>query len=356
MDRQRLVVTLFFIHGLILFGSRRAQSEEVHLDVPTNSCSLILREVVANQGRNSSYAAGFTRDRDLLDYLRTFPQELADKLATLGADTTILEAGAGNVVAGEQLMMTDLEKLFDFEQAELNITRTRIKSNQNFASALKKISEKPLLTRPSLIAVTQQLERKINVAAYHGKLSVIQGSFFEDIPNDKLGHPSVILDRAGVMSYTSNPTLVLNKYLAILKDQGEIFLSIDKAVRLLNIRTEIHPQTLRNQYTISDQGVADWKYMNIPRWTVELENNKVIHFLDWLLSLNEKGLSVEVLENKAIYYRLEDPAPIAREDKYITVKIKKKNERYQIPQLELIAVDASENPPSRKFKIIPSRS
>lgn len=64
-------------------------------------------------------------------------------------------------------------------------------------------------------------------------VKALTGEYFENIPKEKLtenfGPVHLLVDLFGVMSYTSDPSLVLNTYLEILDSQGAIFLYMGQA-------------------------------------------------------------------------------------------------------------------------------
>lgn len=62
--------------------------------------------------------------------------------------------------------MRKLDGLLLDEALEMRSQGIRFESPSNPASALKRISEKPLLERPRVIAITKELDRKLNPFPY----------------------------------------------------------------------------------------------------------------------------------------------------------------------------------------------
>ncbi len=311
-----------------------------------NPCAeLLLRAVVENHGVNEQFPRGFSRHRTLLDYLRMFPAEVGEKIANLGPEDVILEAGSGEGVAAEQILLRKLEGLLLNEEEMFERTKVTWELATDPSAVLKRIGAKPLRDRPTVIAVSKEMERTLDVTPYQGKLIVNTGRFFEDIPAEELGRPKLILDAIGVMSYTAHPTEVLERYLEILQPEGDIYLFMDLA------RVEIE---LRKGQTVAE-GIEAMRflrpvYANQPRWIVKDGHgaSKWLHY--WLLSLDQPGLSVEALESRMVLGFFEGQKKHLRENRYLTIHMKKTGKgKIKIPQLTLEAAEFELNPPSRTF-------
>jgi hypothetical protein len=150
------------------------------------------------------------------------------------------------------------------------------------------------------------------------------------------------------MSYTTHPSEVLRKYLEILASDGEIYLWMDGSRIDINYRRE---------YTLDD-GVRAMKNLkptpaNHFRWLVNLDGKREVYFFQWLLSLNQLGLEVKEMETKMLVSQSRDQERFLRENRYTTFRIRKTGKaEIQIPELELVKVDASMNPPGRTFRVV----
>jgi hypothetical protein len=276
-----------------------------------------------------------------------FPPEVSEKIVALGGRDLILEAGAGEAIAAEQLFMKDLHGLLSDEAIELKKRGLDIWVQNHPNQALSKVSEKLLLERPSVLAVTKELDRKIDLERLGGKLKVVAGEYFEDISNSRLGRPKLILDPIGVMSYTGRPSEVLRKYVSTLDEHGDIYLLMDESYRSVGLEARVDPVTQRKAFSVKP-GSDSWKYHNFPRWTVDLTDGTSIGFLDWLKSLNGHGLEVQELLNTELYV---EKSTEGIERRWHSVKIRKTGASVTIPELEIVGVDESFNPPSRRFKV-----
>jgi hypothetical protein len=315
-----------------------------------NPCpKLLLKQVVEAHGVSEFSPGGFSRRRTLLEYLRIFPTEVGEKIAALGGDALILEAGSGEGVAAEQMLQSRIDALIPQEKELFERDHARWELTSDPSGVLKRIGDQPLKDRPKILAVSKEMERKIDTGPYQGKLETMTGRFFEDIPSSELGRPNLILDPIGVMSYTAHPSEVLRKYLEILAPGGDIYLFMDGA------RIDM---ALRRHYTLP-QGMEIIKkltpaYANRYRWQVKLENGREVFFFDWLESLNQPDLEVKELETRMVLSFEKNGERYLRENRYTTFRIRKTGDgAIRIPELELIKVDATSNPPGRHLKEIP---
>ena len=343
-DMGRLVLLSLFFILVLGFPSASVQSAGGENPCP----KLLLKSVVENHGKGQNTPGGFSRNRTLLEYLRIFPNELGEKIYSLGGNATILEAGSGEAIAAEQMLQSGIEGLVEDERELFRQQESKWELALDHSETLKKIGNKPMKDRPKIIAVSKEMERKLDVVPYHGKLELLTGRFFEDIPAAELGHPKLILDPIGVMSYTTHPSEVLRKYLEVLAPDGEIYLWMDGS------RIEIN---YRREYTLDD-GVRAMKNLNPTpanhfRWLVNLDGKREIYFFDWLLSLNQPGLEVKEMQTKMLLSVSRDHQRILRENRYTTFRIRKTGKaEIQIPELELVKVDPAMNPPGRTFKVV----
>ncbi|NDG83931.1 MAG: hypothetical protein EBX52_02710 [Proteobacteria bacterium] len=308
---------------------------------------LLLKQVVERNGVSDLNPGGFSRHRTILEYLRIFPAEVGDKIAALGGDDLILEAGSGEGVAAEQLFGSNLESLLPEETTLFRQNHFQWELAVDPAATLKRIGNKSLKDRPRIIGVSKEMARNPSLVAFQGKLQFLKGRFFEDIPVGELGTPKLILDPIGVMSYTAHPSEVLKTYLDILAPGGDAYFFMDGS------RIEIE---MRRGFSLED-GVRAIKplkpvYANRMRWLVEKEGSlRQAYFIDWLLSLNQPGLEVRELETRMLLSFEKDQKRFLRENRYTTIHVRKTGKGpVRIPRLELIKVDTASNPPDRFFK------
>ncbi len=304
-----------------------------------------------SNGVNVEHPVGFIRDRNLLEYVWSFPKEVSERISNMGSTGQILDLGSGESIAAEQLFHKDLAQLYHTTHDQMVNQGVSMVHPFDPAPVLNKISDKSLNGRPQVIAVTKEIERKVNTAVYQEKLKIISGDFFEDIPDAKLGHPDVILDKYGVFSYTAKPKQDLDKCLRVLKVGGEINMNLDRMVKDLKVTTEIDPANLMDKKVVQVLP-RNWEAKEIARATVELPDGRVIDFMDWLKGLKQPGLEVETYAQKFSYTHLETPPYTASEEKIIGVRIRKTADvHFEIPELELIGPpDTRFNPPRRHFR------
>ncbi len=68
------------------------------------------------------------------------------------------------------------------------------------------------------------LKRKIEIPSFQGKLKVLEGRFFEEIPDQEIPQADMITDFYGVLSYTGDLSLTLRKIFRHLKLHGELYI------------------------------------------------------------------------------------------------------------------------------------
>lgn len=295
----------------------------------------LLRKVVTEQGRRPDHPQGFTRDRSLLEYLRNFPPELGSRINRLDGSGLILEAGAGEAIAAEQLLQTRLEGLLLDEADEARHFKYQMTHSHDPAPELLRLSAKPLKDRPTVIALTKDLDRSLPLAPYQGKLKLITGQFFEEVPHAALGRPDLILDSIGVMSYTAEPSKVLRKYLEILKPDGDVYLLLDRSTRM--------------------EGARVWTAANRDRTRIEAGIGNSLDLFEWLKSLDGRGLEVKELETGKRIHFMKDGVPTYQDHRLHTIRIRRTGGRIEIPELKLTQVLAEDNPPRRFFQVIHSQ-
>ena len=319
---------IFLLSLLALPLGLPEKSYAVHACDPND----LLRKVVTNQGRRPDYPQGFTRERSLLEYLESFPPELGSRINRLNGSGLILEAGAGEAIAAEQLLRTELEGLLRDRADELLKHGLQMNHLKDPSPDLLKLSAKSLKDRPSVIALTKELDREIRLEPYRGKLKLITGKFLEEVPNSTLGRPDLILDSIGVMSYTAEPSKVLRKYLEILKPDGDIYLFLDRSTRV--------------------EGERTWSAANRARAQITLKDESIMDLFDWLKSLDGQGLEVRELENSRRIFFKESGRFTYHDQRFHTIRIRKTGGKIEIPELQLTQVLAEDNPPRRFFRVV----
>lgn len=292
----------------------------------------LLRKVVADQGRRGDHPEGFTRTRNLLEYLGNFPPEMGARIRQLGGNGLILEAGAGEAIAAEQLLQGRLEHLLAEESLQLQKLKIQPLYPPQSRNDLLRINEKALRDRPSVIALSKEIEREIPLAQYQGKLKILKGRFFEEVPNGELGRPDLILDSIGVMSYTAEPSKVLRKYLEVLKPDGEIYLYLDRSLR--------------------EEGDRMWTSANRDRTSIRLPGGETVNLFEWLRSLDGRGIEVQELENSKRFFYEADGRLRYREHRHHSIRIRKTSGPITIPELRLTEAVTRENPPIRFFSVV----
>jgi hypothetical protein len=292
----------------------------------------LLRKVVSGQGRRPDHTRGFTRSRDLLEYLRSFPPEVGEKIAKLDGKGLILDAGAGEAIAAEQLLQSDLESLLLKDARNMKEQRVSIYQAKDPTRTIQEIGKKPVQDRPTVLALSKEMDRTLDTAPYRGKLKLLTGHFLEDLPAHSLGKPDLILEHIGVFSYTENPSVVLKKYLDVLKPNGDIYLIVDRSAR--------------------EEGQRTWSRPNLGRSTVEVAPGRRIDLFEWLHSLHTKGIEVRELQNPHRVYYEEEGVTRYIDYSYHSFHIRKTSGAISIPELKLIDADTSENPPRRLFRVV----
>ncbi len=316
---------ILLIPALLLLPALAAAAE--HCDPRS-----LLRKVVSEQGRRPDHARGYTRDRDLLEYLRSFPPEVGEKIAKLDGKGLILDAGAGEAIAAEQTLQTRLEGLLLDEADQMKLHKVVIQQSADASKFIHAISRKPMKDRPTMIALSKEMDRTLDTTPYQGKLKLLTGHFLEDLPASALGRPDLILEYIGVMSYSADPTTVLKKYLETLKPDGDIYLLFDRSLR--------------------EQGERTWTSTHSGRSIVEEGISKNIDFYEWLKALDGKGIRVRELENLKRVYHSKEGRTHYFDYRYHTLHIRKTGGHISIPKLKLVDAMTDENPPRRFFRVV----
>jgi hypothetical protein len=257
------------------------------------------------QGTVESIVAsnGFTTTRELVDYFSFLP-ELRKDLAKLRGGDRWLDAGAGDLVALKQYLAPNVREAMKYNP---NYVRFRamyadqIKTELEFAKdAIDEIGALSVGQRADVVAVSFKVERE-----YPGgkeKLKVLEGRFFENIPNGEIGKVNLITDLYGVMSYGGKLDVDLSKYFELLAPGGRIHF-----------------------------------YARTDRTTIQTLQGQKLNLIDWLRTI--PGIEVT---------RLQGPRTSAKSGSYVLER-KIAGAPVRIPRLELISSQGG-RPPTRHFK------
>lgn len=188
--------------------------------------------------------SSFIESSNLKSYLRAFPLEFAQSLSRLKATDTLLDAGAGEAFFIEQYLTTSADP------------DARILLSPEKSRLLQNILNLSPSKRARVIGVDAEMRRK-GIPSHGGRLKMITGRLFEEIPSNELGNIKLLSDYFGVIAYTPDVDSTLKKYLEILSDDGEIFLFLG--------------ETFQDSFATLSR--------------IHLQNGKRVSLLDWILNL-----------------------------------------------------------------------
>ncbi|MBI4405695.1 MAG: hypothetical protein HY537_16170 [Deltaproteobacteria bacterium] len=157
--------------------------------------------------RNTVFPASGT----LKSYLETLPTEFSYDLLKLGGQSTLLDAGCGEAYFAEQYVALTS----DIEQQRILIGPVLM----NFKALLSK----PSFQRAKTVAVDLKI-RRTGIPSYGGRLKILTGRFFEEIPIEDIGPTDLITDLFGVFAYSPRVDDVLRRYFSLLKNQGTLYI------------------------------------------------------------------------------------------------------------------------------------
>lgn len=273
----------------------------------------------------------FNVSRSLDHYAVLFGPRFVHKFQSLNRKSHWLDAGAGSASAIRMLFEPHFfASVATYSQFYVRTFKDQPaytadeKSIQNFLRERKRIGRTkfgkpkkrvPLDKVPNVTAVTYVKPEVSGFSKdiYQGKLKLFEGRLFENIPQEDLlsqyGRVDLLTDLFGVFSYTANPAEVLEKYLNLLKEDGEIHILLGE----LNY----------------DRSLASHR--------VELKTGKEISLIEWLAKL--QGVSVTLVETDVFGFNPMQSAII-----------KKTAGSFYIPKLKLVGLNDSEMPPIRFFE------
>ena len=143
----------------------------------------------------------YTVMRGLQDYTKAFGISFLNALNSLKAQDHWVDAGAGNALAQA-----------DFEEELLELGR-------------------PI---PRMTAITY---RFAGILPQNGsRRTIISNRKFEDISNEEIHKAKLVTDFTGVLNYTSQPQLVLQKYLDNLEVDGKLFVLLPPHITYVQTR------------------------------------------------------------------------------------------------------------------------
>ncbi len=151
----------------------------------------------------------FSVHRSLFDYFTYLGEDFRRALREVGENDQWLDAGSGSGYA-----------ILDYQRGYL---MTELPSG-------KTIGVTVVLPKTG-IAVRQTLIEE----GYGSRNQFIFGNYIEDLPVEQLGKNKVISDLFGPMSYTSNPTDVMNRYLDVATPEAQIFLKTSYGKTSVNL-------------------------------------------------------------------------------------------------------------------------
>jgi hypothetical protein len=240
----------------------------------------------------------FASKRDLLAYLADFPSEFAEDLFRLGPEHKLLDAGGGAFYFAEEVV--SLRKLAT-GAPELS---PKVKPR------LTTFLDTPLTRRPFVTAISLNLERK-NIPTYEGRLRLIWGRFFSEIPETELGKFDLITDLKGIFAYSPDADEVLRRYLSLLNDSGVLYLYLGEDER---------------------QGFS---YTS----TVRTKDGRKIPLADWVQSL--PGLKTTLLSGSG--------AAVPNQNRTLRIQVEDRS-HISIPVLSLLGIDSQhDGPPTRVY-------
>lgn len=202
----------------------------------------------------------FVTGRRLQEYYHHLPKDFIQTLQALKATDTWIDLGAGKGFAAEDY----------------------------FAS-------KPYLQfAANVVLVTYKLDRFFGIRKYDGKLRVLEGKLWEDIPASEIPKAKLMTDVFGVLSYSRDLSSTLKKIFEHLEKDGELYV------------------------------------FGTPYLTVIEKNGKVINLESFLKEIT--GLQVE--------------------GRHGGLKITKTSEEIVIPKMQLIQIDETQKPFFRRFRVL----
>lgn len=144
----------------------------------------------------------FTIDRGLKEYEDYFGPKFVHDLNKLKREDHWIDGGAGNAYAQKDFLGS-------------------------------RDGHRIIPNRPKLTAITFKYPTNQPKTLNHGRFTVLSGRYFEDIPISEIGSAQLITDVVGIINYTHQLDLVLQKYLDLLKPNGKIYVFIPNSITFI---------------------------------------------------------------------------------------------------------------------------
>lgn len=202
----------------------------------------------------------FVTSRGLHEYSFNLHKDFTQSLSALKAEDTWIDLGAGKGQAAEDYFAAK-----PYHQYAANV-----------------------------VLVTYKLDRFFGIRKYDGKLRVLEGRLWEDIPSSEIPRAKLMTDVFGVISYTRDLSTALIKIFESLEKNGELYVYVT------------------------------------PYLTVIEKDNRVINLETFLKEVT--GLQVE--------------------GRHGGLRITKKADKILVPKMQLIQIDESRKPFFRRFRLI----
>lgn len=271
----------------------------------------------------------FNTTRGLDSYASIFGWRFTKKILSMTTSSHWLDSGAGSAFAAKMLFDPSvLESHFSFSLLADNIRRKKREGSTfnndeeaivNFINQVKASGQSDKKIIPNVSAVTYTAKRGFQPTekVHKGKFKMFRGRFLEEIPDEELlesyGKADLITDLFGVFAYTSDPSSILEKYLRLLSDDGEIQILLRSSNWIDHIDT-------------------------VKVTALEPKRQRTITLIDWLQQLS--GVDVEIF-NVNIFGMFPHQSAIIK---------KRYGQKPAIPKLKLIGLTTDRMPPIRTFE------
>jgi hypothetical protein len=283
----------------------------------SSSQRVLERMIAANQ---------FKVTRSFREYARTLPIAWIQTLAHLGPDAHWLDVGSGECIALEQFLSDHpitQEEISSIQQAMMDgspLPEGVPLWERELDSIYLTIESQSLEQKPSATGITYCLRRQ--VPTFDGKMRVIQGSFFENIPPHQIPKADVISDFFGAFAYSPRLDEVIRNYLEILKPEGVAYVRFGDFLKPYKSKGSIGLEGTRIK-------TLDGREVGLVKW---LEENKTLDVSRGIheVSSVERNLWKRVFHVNLQIKRRAGVAPV-------------------IPRLKLVSTD-QEAPPRRLFE------
>jgi hypothetical protein len=242
----------------------------------------------------------FKTTRRFQDYQEELGSQFVEAVRNLGPGAHWIDAGAGEAGAlGEYtglLKVSELSSISDLENSDGKLVAIR----DHYTGALYKLP--PFDQRAKVTAVAYNIPHDARasvhamIAQAPDRFRYLSGHYIEDMPASELGQADLITDQFGPLTYSKRVDEVLDKYLEVLKKNGQIFT------------------------------------FNYSRTTIKTSKG-LVTLEDWLKSFDGTDVEVNIAHSGAI-------------------QIKKLTDRpFRFPRLRLVKIDMK-IPPFRTFEVV----